>query len=46
VWTPLQRGCVLSVPAGAFTVLLSAGGIPRAMNGQLRTGADKGNPTV
>ncbi len=34
-------------PAGAGTVLAQRVGVAlRAMNGQLRTGADKGNPTV
>ncbi|PTB87188.1 hypothetical protein C9925_01880, partial [cyanobacterium G8-9] len=34
------------VPAGGRTGNGSLGGLPRASNGQLRTGTDKGNPTV
>ncbi|PHT96758.1 hypothetical protein BC332_34321 [Capsicum chinense] len=34
------------VPAGGRTGNGSFGGLPRASNSQLRTGTDKGNPTV
>ncbi|KAK8525272.1 hypothetical protein V6N13_089070 [Hibiscus sabdariffa] len=34
------------VPAGGRTGNGSFGGLPRATNSRLRTGTDKGNPTV